>query len=111
MPRSYRKMEEYEEEILRLRSEGKTNREICEKFGFSIKQIKNFITRYNTRQKKIAAGIAIRRKGRPPKDYEVGEQDKIAELRYVLARKENRIKTLEMENELLRDFLSHTERK
>ncbi len=111
MPRSYRKMEEYREEILRLRSEGKTNREICEKFGFSMKQIKNFITRYNTRQKKLAAGIAIRRKGRPPRDYEVSEQDKITELRYILARKESRIKALEMENKLMRDFLSLTERK
>ena len=111
MSRSYRKMEEYEEEILRLRSEGKTKREICEKFGFSMKQMTNFITRYNTRQKKLAAGIVIRRKGRPSKDYEVSEQDKIAELRYILARKESRIKALEMENKLMRDFLSLTERK
>lgn len=111
MPRSYRKMEEYEEEILRLREEGKTKREICEKFGFTMKQMTNFITRYNTRQKKLAAGIVIRRKGRPPKDYEAGEQDKIAELRYILARKESRIKALEMENKLMRDFLSLTERK
>ncbi len=111
MSRSYRKMEEYEEEILRLRSEGKTNREISEKFGFNMKQIKNFITRYNTRQKKLAAGIVIRRKGRPSKNYEVSEQDKIAELRYILARKESRIKALEMENKLMRDFLSLTERK
>ncbi len=111
MARSYRKMEEYEEEILRLRGEGKTKREICERFGFTMKQMTNFITRYNTRQKKLAAGIEIRRKGRPPKDYEVSEQDKVAELRYILARKESRIKALEMENKLMRDFLSLTERK
>ena len=111
MPRRYRKMEEYEEEILRLREEGKTKREICEKFGFTMKQMTNFITRYNTRQKKLAAGIVIRRKGRSPKDYEVSEQDKVAELRYILARKESRIKALEMENKLMRDFLSLTERK
>jgi len=111
MARSYRKMEEYEEEILRLRKEGKTKREICEKFGFTMKQMTNFITRYNTRQKKLAAGIVIHRKGRPPKDYEVSEQDKVAELRYILARKESRIKALEMENKLMRDFLSLTERK
>jgi len=36
---------------------------------------------------------------------------KIAELRYILARKESRIKALEMENKLMRDFLSLTERK
>jgi hypothetical protein len=53
----------------------------------------------------------IRRKGRPSKNYEVSEQDKIAELRYILARKESRIKALEMENKLIRDFLSLRERK
>jgi DNA-binding NarL/FixJ family response regulator len=36
MSRIYRKMEEYEEEILRLRSEGKTNREISDTFGFNM---------------------------------------------------------------------------
>ena len=71
----------------------------------------NFITRYNAKQRKIAAGIAIKRKGRPPKDYVVSEQYKVAELKYILARKDAKIKTLEMENELMRDFLSHTERK
>ena len=53
----------------------------------------------------------MRKKGRPPKDYVVSEQDKIAELKYILARKEAKIKSLEMENELMRDFLSRTERK
>ena len=40
----------------------------------------------------------MRKKGRPPKDYVVSEQDKIAELKYILARKEAKIKSLEMEN-------------
>ena len=39
------------------------------------------------------------------------EEDKIAELRYILARKEAKIKALEMQNELMRDFLSLTGRK
>ena len=51
------------------------------------------------------------RKGRPPKEYIVSEQDKVAELKYILARKDAKIKSLEMENELMRDFLSLTERK
>ena len=38
-------------------------------------------------------------------------EGKIAVLRYKLARKDARIKQLEMENELMRDFLSLTERK
>ena len=53
----------------------------------------------------------MRKKGRPPKDHVVSEQDKIAELKYILARKEAKIKSLKMENELMRDFLSLTERK
>ena len=111
MPRSYRHIKEYELEILELKSQGKTNREICKKFGFELKQLKNFINRYNTNQRKHEAGIALKRKGRPPKDYIVSEQDKVAELRYILARKEAKIRTLEMENELMRDFLLLTERK
>ncbi|MBO4491737.1 MAG: hypothetical protein J5944_10295 [Lentisphaeria bacterium] len=76
-----------------------------------MKQITGFITRYNNREKKLAAGIVVRRRGRPPKDYVVSEESKLAELRYILDRKNARIKSLEMENELLRDFLSLTERK
>ena len=68
MPREYRHIQDYEKEILELRSQGKTGREICEKFGFSKKQYTNFITRYNRRQDKIAAGIALKKKGRPAKD-------------------------------------------
>ena len=111
MPRSYRHIKEYELEILELKSQGKTNREICEKLGFEMKQLKNFINRHNTNQRKLEAGIALKRKGRPPKNYVVSEQDKVAELKYILARKEAKIKSLEMENELMRDFLSLTERK
>ena len=111
MPRGYRHIKDYEKEILELRAQGKTLKEICEKFGFSKKQYENFITRYNHRQEKIAVGIAIKKKGRPAKDIVVTEEDKIADLRYKLARKDARIKQLEMENELMRDFLSHTERK
>ena len=111
MPRSYRHIQEYEKEIIELKNNGYTGRQICEKFGFSKKQYESFITRYNRKQDKIAAGIAIKRKGRPPKDYVVSEQDKVAELKYILARKDAKIKSLEMENELMRDFLSLTERK
>ena len=111
MPRSYRHMQDYEKEIMKLREQGLTGRQIQEKFGFSKKQYENFITRYNRRQDKIAAGIALKRKGRPPNDFIVSEQDKVAELKYILARKDAKIKSLEMENELMRDFLSLTERR
>ena len=111
MPREYRHMQEYEREIIELYEKGLTLREIGGKFGFTYKQMREFKTRYNRKQKKLAAGIALKRKGRPPKDYVVSEQDKVSELKYILARKEAKIKALEMENELMRDFLSLTERK
>ena len=111
MSRSYQHIQEYEKEIFKLREQGKTKREICERFGFTMKQLTNFITRYNTKQRKLEAGISIKKKGRPPKDYVVSEEMKIAELKYIIARKDAKIKSLEMENELMRDFLSLTERK
>ena len=111
MPREYRHIQEYEKEILKLREQGNSYREIGGKFGFSKKQISKFFERYHEKQRKIAAGIAIKKKGRPAKDSVVTEEDKLADLRYKLARKDARIKQLEMENELMRDFLSLTERK
>ncbi len=111
MPREYRHIKDYEKEILELRKQGKTKREICKKYGFSIKQLTNFITRYNTNQRKIEAGLLLKRKGRPSKNYKVNEEDKITQLKYILNRKDAKIKTLEMENKLMRDFLSLTERK
>ena len=79
--------------------------------GFTQKQVHNFITRYNKKQRMLEAGKAIHKKGRPPKDYKITEDMKINELKYIIARKDSKIKQLEMENELMRDFLSLTERK
>ena len=116
MPRNYRHINEYEKEILEMRKQGKSKREICEKFGFSIKQLTDFVTRYNRKQKKLAAGISIKPKGRPRKDGSelppsIQQLSKLTQLQYELAMKERHIKLLEMENELMRDFLSLTERK
>lgn len=111
MSRSYQHIKDYAKEISELKSQGLTKREIGEQLGFSKQQIHNFISRYNESQRRISAGIALKRKGRPPKDHVVSKQDTVAELKYILARKDARIKSLEMENELMRDFLSHTERK
>jgi orotate phosphoribosyltransferase-like protein len=80
MPREYRHIEEYREEILRLKAEGKTRAEIGAKLGFSKEQIHNFISRHNEKQRKIAVGIAIKKKGRPAKDSVVREEDKLADL-------------------------------
>lgn len=111
MPKNYRHIKDYEKEIMELKGKGATKREISEQLGFSFKQVKSFLYRHNVNQRKLAAGIALKRKGRPPKDYVVSEQDKVAELKYILARKDAKIKSLEMENELMRDFLSLTGKK
>lgn len=111
MPRNYRHIKEYEKEILELKGQGLSKKEIGQKLGLSFEQIHNFISRHNEKQRRISAGIALKKKGRPPKDYVVREEDKVAELKYILARKEAKIKSLQMENELMRDFLSLTERK
>ena len=116
MSRNYRHINEYEKEILEMRRQGKSKREICEKYGFSIKQLTDFVTRYNRKQKKLAAGISIKPKGRPRKDGtelppSVQQLSKLTQLQYELAMKERHIKRLEMENELMRDFLSLIERK
>ena len=111
MKRSYRHIQQYEKEILELKAQGYTRRQIGEKLGFSSEQIKGFTTRYNEKQRKLAAGIALKKKGRPGKNPQITETDKVSELKYILARKEAKIRQLEMENELMRDFLSLTERK
>ena len=111
MPRSHRHIQQYEKEIIELKETGYSQREIGEKLGFSKDQIKEFLKRYRRKEARKEAGIAMKKKGRPPKNYVVSEQDKVAELKYILARKEAKIKALEMENELMRDFLLLTERK
>ena len=116
MPREYRDVKQYEKEILFLKAQGLTLREIGEKLGFTRKQIDNFLTRYNSNRRKIAAGIPLKPKGRPRKcdsnlPPSIQQLSKVTQLQYDLARKERQIKQLEMENELMRDFLSLTERK
>ena len=111
MPRSYQHISNYEKEILELKAQGLTRKEIGVKLGFTKEQVHNFITRYNEKQRKLKAGVVLKTKGRPPKDYEITEDMKINELKYIIARKDSKIKRLEMENELMRDFLSLTERK
>lgn len=111
MPREYRHIEQYEKEIIELKEKGLTHRQIGEQLGFTREQVKEYFHRKYRKDRKIAAGIVVKKKGRPAKDSVVTEEDKLADLRYKLARKEARIKQLEMENELMRDFLSLTERK
>ena len=102
MSRKYIKIEEHGKEILELKREGKTNREIAQMLGVDKECIKNWVVRFNRQQRKLEAGIKSRPKGRPRKD---------AQPRDVVAEQAYEIKRLKMENELLRDFMRSMERK
>ena len=90
--RSYTKLQYIEEAIVELKTQGKTNREIAEQYGIKARQIENLINRRNRREKQLAAGKLLRKKGRPSNDPE------------------KEIERLRMENKLLRDFLQLSER-
>lgn len=60
MSRKYSHIQAHESEILELRGQGMTLRAIGEKLGFTHKEMRGFLTRYNRKQKKLAAGIAPR---------------------------------------------------
>jgi len=83
------------DDVIKLKSEGKTNKEIVEIFGFTnIKTVKNIVQLYNQKQRALAAGILPKRRGRTAKGYQITEDEK-----------DNEIKRLKMKNELLRSFL------
>ena len=116
MSREYRHMKAHEREIIESVMQGKSLREIGEKYGFTYKQMRNFKTRYNKKQRAISNGIPMKPKGRPRRDVKdippsIQQLSKVSQLQYEIARKDSQIKRLEMENELMRDFLSLTERK
>lgn len=116
MAREYRHLKVYEKEILELREQGLTQREIASRFGVSYEKMHGFFKRYNRSQRKLASGIELKPQGRPRKDGtalppSIQQLSKLTQLKYELAIKERQIKRLEMENELMRDFLSLTERK
>ena len=100
MPRKYTHIKQYEDEILRLKEEGYCYREIGEKTGFTKDEIRGLIKRRNRMSRKIEEGYVPKQKGRPRVRPITTEEE---------LRKE--LKKLQMENELLRDFLSETERK
>ena len=84
-------MKQYEEVILRLVSEGRTQKSIAEELGLEPKQIKNFMYCYRIGKKRTEPP---KKKGRPPSvapHTEKGYQEQIL--------------PLEMENELLCPFL------
>lgn len=101
--RNYTHIQEFLPEIEEMIAAGKSQREVAKHFGFKDKYVvKEVLKRQRRKQRKIEAGIVPRPKGRPRKDTAV--RDIVAEQAY-------EIKRLQMENELLRDFLRSTGRR
>ncbi len=116
MSRVYIHISDYEKEIIELRKQGYTYKRIAAALGFTESKVKDFMRRRRRKQEALNAGKVISSKGRPCKNADGGlppsiqKLDKLAQMRYVMASKDRYIKRLEMENELMRDFLSRTER-
>ena len=85
------------DEIVAKHQTGVSIRPLSAKYKKPIKTIKNMITRENKKRRKVMADQISKPRGRKPAKT-------LQEYKY-----EN--KRLKMENELLRDFLSLTERK
>lgn len=80
-------------DVLRMREEGLTCREIGSHFGLSLMQIRKLLERHRINERKQKAGIPLRPKGRPRKRFATNEEKLLFEN-----------EKLRMENELLRDF-------
>ena len=100
MPKRYQHVQELLLQIKEMLAEGMTQREIETLLELSgDRPIHQLLKRERRKEKKIAAGIMPRPKGRPRKD--AAPRDIVSEQAYEIRR-------LKMENELLRDFLSLT---
>ena len=98
-------------DVMAMKKDGSTNREIGEKYGLTKTQIKDLLRRQKKNQYKIEIGAAIKKRGRPRKNPEVSENNRLAFSKEQERKKDIEIKRLKMENELLRDFLHLAGRK
>jgi len=93
--RGYTRIMLIESEIDAMLAEGRSHKEIEVYFGLQgDRPVHNFLKRCRRKERKLAAGIPIRPKGRARKGDTKTE-----------AEKDYEIKRLKMENTLLRDFL------
>lgn len=100
MPRKYTKIRELEPEVFRMKAVEKTNREIAGHFGLTREQIRELVKRHKRNERNVKQGNPPKAKGRPRKRPMSAEEEK-----------DRRIAQLEMEVELLWDFLRLTGRR
>lgn len=99
--RGYTHIQAVAKEVLEMLASGKTQREVSEHYGFKDKYVvKDFVKRHNRQQRRMEAGILPRKKGRRPKGYVTSDSEK-----------DNEIRRLRMENQLLRSFLQDAGRR
>ena len=92
MKRKWTNLERFTPIIIRMRKEGYTRQQIADALGLEKSQIKNWVNRYNRRQKELPK--VPKRRGRP-RNRPIGEREAMA----------LRIRELEREVELYRSFL------
>ena len=92
MKRKWTNVERFSPIIIRMRNEGYTRQQIADALGLEKSQIKNWINRYNHRQKALPKVCS--RRGRP-RTRPISTQEALT----------LRIKELEREVELYRSFL------
>ena len=92
MTRKWTDIQSMERIILQMRQEGRTRQEIANALNLDIKQIKNWINRFNRKQ--AQPSVPLKRKGRPRK-HPISEPQAMA----------LRIRELEREVDLYRSFL------
>ena len=95
MPRQYTHVQELLPSVLAMKEENCTLREIANHFGLTREQIKGLCKRARRKEREIAKGYLPKPKGRPRKI--TASED---------AQKQHRICELEMQVELLQNFLS-----
>lgn len=100
MTRKYTKVEMLAGEVRERKENGETYRQIAESYGLERIQIKRLMKRQRRKERQLVAGYVPRPKGRPRKEG-VSEAEK----------KENELKLLKMQVELLRNFLSEAGRR
>lgn len=93
--RNYTHIQEVANEVLKMLEDGKTQREISEYYGFKDKYVvKEFARRHRRKERLTEAGITPIKRGKRAKGDIPDE-----------AEKDNEIKRLKMELQLLRSFL------
>ena len=100
MARRYTKVEGLTEQVRTRHEQGETYAEIASSYGLEKKQLQQLMERQRRKERKIAKGYIPRPKGRPRKEPASEE-----------AKRNNEIVQLQMQVELLRNFLSEAGRR